>query len=87
MTGARPSDRGVALLPRYCCEAELRSGTLLPLLTDWQPITKYGKAIFAVAAPDRMRLSRIQALITFLKKQFEPPHETGRLTRSPAQAA
>ena len=64
---------GVALLPRYCCERELGEGRLFPLLTDWQPITKYGKAIYAVAAPDRMRLSRIQALLGFLKTQFEPP--------------
>ena len=67
---------GVALLPRYCCERELREGRLTPLLPDWQPITKYGKAIYAVVAPDRMRLSRIQALLGFLKTQFElPPAE------------
>ena len=64
---------GVALLPRYCCEVELSDRTLLPLLPDWLPITKYGKAIFAVVAPDRMRLSRIQALLTFLKTRFDRP--------------
>jgi DNA-binding transcriptional LysR family regulator len=76
---------GVALLPRYCCEGELRDGTLLPVLADWQPITKYGKAIFAVAAPDRMRLSRIQALLTFLKEHFEPPRPAGAALRGASQ--
>ncbi len=62
---------GVALLPRYCCEQQLAEGTLLPVLTDWQPITKFGNEIAAVVAPDRVGFSRIQAFLRFLKVRFK----------------
>ena len=61
---------GVALLPRYCCERKLAEGLLTPVLIDWQPITKYGKEIAAVVAPDRVGFSRNQAFLRFLKARF-----------------
>jgi len=61
---------GVALLPSYVCEAALASGALQRLLPDWRPVTKFGDRITAVAAPDRLRLSRNRALIEHLKQAF-----------------
>ena len=58
---------GVALLPTYVCEQALAGGQLLRLLPDWQPVTKFGNQITAVAAPDRLRLGRNRALIEHLK--------------------
>ena len=62
---------GVALLPTYVCETALASGALQRLLPDWRPVTKFGDRITAVAAPDRLRLSRNRALIDHLKQTFD----------------
>ncbi len=57
---------GVALLPTYVCEAALAGGQLQRLLPGWQPVTKFGNRITAVAAPDRLRLTRNRALVNYL---------------------
>ena len=57
---------GVALLPLYVCEAALAEGRLRAVLPDWQPVTKFGNQITAVAAPDRLRLGRNRALVDYL---------------------
>jgi DNA-binding transcriptional LysR family regulator len=61
---------GIALLPRYCCEQALADGRLVPVLTDWAPVTKFGNQITAVLAPDRVGFSRNQAFLKFLKSKF-----------------
>jgi DNA-binding transcriptional LysR family regulator len=61
---------GIALLPRYVCEAELAQGRLVPLLSDWTAVTKFGDGITAVIAPDRLRLSRNQALLRYLQDRL-----------------
>jgi DNA-binding transcriptional LysR family regulator len=61
---------GVALLPKYCCEEQLLQGRLVALLEDWTPVTKFGNLITAVIAPDRVRFSRNQAFLGFLKQRF-----------------
>jgi DNA-binding transcriptional LysR family regulator len=61
---------GIALLPIYCCRDEVSEGRLVPVLRDWLPVTKYGHQITAVIAPDRVRFSRNQAFLQFLKERF-----------------
>jgi DNA-binding transcriptional LysR family regulator len=61
---------GVAMLPLYCCKQEIADGKLVPVLKDWQPVTKYGNQIAAAVAPDRVSFSRNQALLRFLKTTF-----------------
>ncbi len=61
---------GVALLPLYVCDEALRDGRLQRVLPDWTPETRYGTRITAVATPERMRLSRNQALLAFLRQQL-----------------
>lgn len=67
------SGLGIALLPRYVCEAELAAGQLLPLLPGWTPVTEFGDRITAVALPDRIRFTRVQALLAFLRGRLQPP--------------
>jgi DNA-binding transcriptional LysR family regulator len=62
---------GIAQLPLYMCEADLASGRLVQILPDWDPVTKYGNRITAVAAPDRIGFSRNQALLGFLKLRLD----------------
>lgn len=61
---------GVAMLPDYLCADALADGRLARVLPTWAPQTRYGTEITVVATPERMRLSRIQALVGFLRQQF-----------------
>ncbi len=79
---------GIALLPRYLCDEGLADGRLRQLLPAWTPQTKFGTRITAVATPERMRISRNQALLAFLRQQLDADllapgvsplnHENGR---------
>lgn len=64
---------GIAMLPDYLCEAALAEGRLVRVLPEWTPLTKFGTLITAVAAPERLRLPRNQALLGFLRQQFGAP--------------
>lgn len=64
---------GIAQLPLYVVEQELAQGKLVQILSHWEPVTKYGNRITAVAAPDRIGFSRNQALLSFLKQRLGQP--------------
>ena len=59
---------GIAMLPLYLCADALADGRLVMVLPAWTPETKFGTGITAVAAPDRMRLTRNQVLLAFLRQ-------------------
>jgi DNA-binding transcriptional LysR family regulator len=61
---------GIALLPGYLCDDALADGRLVRVLPAWTPETKFGTRIVALATPERMRLTRNQALVAFLRQQF-----------------
>jgi DNA-binding transcriptional LysR family regulator len=61
---------GIAMLPLYLCERAINERRLRVLLKAWTPETKFGTHITAVAAPERMRFVRNQALLSFLRTQF-----------------
>ena len=62
---------GIAMLPLYTCDAALAAGRLQRVLAPWTAATKFGAGITAVVAPDRVRLSRNQALLTFLQDRLK----------------
>ena len=64
---------GIAMLPDYLCHAALADGRLVRVLPGWAPQTKFGSLISAVATAERMRLSRNQVLLSFLKQQLAAP--------------
>jgi DNA-binding transcriptional LysR family regulator len=59
---------GIGLLPEYVCARELQTGKLLRVLPSWRPETPFGTKIHAIGLPERIRLSRCQAVLTFLKE-------------------
>lgn len=61
---------GIALLPVYLCDAALADGRLVRVLPEWTPETKFGTRITALATPERMRFTRNQVLLAFLRQQF-----------------
>lgn len=61
---------GIAMLPDYLCQDALAEGRLVRVLPGWAPQTKFGSLISAVATAERMRLSRNQVLLGFLRQQL-----------------
>ena len=61
---------GVAMLPDFLCRPGLADGRLVAVLPGWQPQTKFGTLISAVATAERMRLLRNQVLLGFLRQQL-----------------
>ena len=80
------SGLGVGLLPRHMVGADLRQGTLVPLLRQFQPVPE--GAIYLVYLPNRTQPSRVRVLVNFLIARFGPvpPWEEG-WQRPAAQAA
>ena len=61
---------GIAMLPDYLCQDGLADGRLMRVMPGWVPQTKFGSVISAVSTAERMRLSRNQVLLSFLRQQF-----------------
>ncbi|OZB39257.1 MAG: hypothetical protein B7X48_09950 [Acidiphilium sp. 34-60-192] len=61
---------GIALLPGFVCDAAITDGRLVRLLEGWTPVTEFGTAITATALPDRVRLPRNKALLSFLRMRL-----------------
>jgi DNA-binding transcriptional LysR family regulator len=61
---------GIALLPEYICGPDLAAGRLLRILDGWTPVTRFGNRITAVAAPDRMRISRNRSFLDHLRARL-----------------
>lgn len=59
---------GIALLPDYLCETAIEQGNLVKLLPAWEPVTKFGTGIAALSTPERLKLARSKAFISFLKR-------------------
>lgn len=61
---------GVAVLPRYLAEEDLRSGRLIPVLTE------YPLAVFwlkALVPSMKINKPAVRELVTFLKSRMQPP--------------
>jgi DNA-binding transcriptional LysR family regulator len=57
---------GIALLPDYLSEKALREGSLVRVLPEWTPLTKFGSHIVALITPERMNFSRNNILLDYL---------------------
>jgi DNA-binding transcriptional LysR family regulator len=58
---------GVALLPDYLCEDAIRNGRLVKVLSGWTAKTKFGTQVVALSTPERMKFTRNQVLLDYLK--------------------
>jgi DNA-binding transcriptional LysR family regulator len=61
---------GIALLPGYVCDEAVAEGRLEQVLPNWTPEPRFGARVFAVAAPERLRLTRNRALLDFLRQRL-----------------
>jgi DNA-binding transcriptional LysR family regulator len=64
------SGLGVGLLPRHLVDADVRQGTVVPVLRQFEPTAE--GAIYLVYLPNRTQPSRVRMLIDFLLARFGP---------------
>lgn len=69
---------GIAILPTYLCGPELASGRLQTVLDDYEPLTGFGRHLYACYTPSRVRLPKVKVLLAELERLFNPipPWET-----------
>lgn len=61
--------RCIGVLPDYVARS-LPPGALAPVLPRWRVRSKLGQHVYAVGAPERMRLARCRALLDFLREEI-----------------
>ncbi len=63
---------GIAILPTYLCGAALARGALLPVLPGHEPITPFGRHVYACYPASRVQLSRLRVVLQALERHFGP---------------
>lgn len=62
---------GIALLPDFSAEAGLKSGKLVEVLPDWQPVGSFGEQLYAIRPYSPYVPRAVQALVAYLRQAFE----------------
>lgn len=75
---------GIAMLPTFIIGAELQSGRLLAVLSDYVPIEQH---IYAVRLPSRHLPAKVRAFIDFLLARFGPDPYWDRLAPADHRSA
>ena len=63
---------GVAILPTYLCGPQLAAGRLRSLLDDYEPITGFGRYLYACYTPSRVRVPKVRVFLDELEARFSP---------------
>jgi hypothetical protein len=61
------SGHGIAVVPDFIIDADLASGTVVPILEEWRP---QPVALHLVTPPGTIRPARVTALIEYLASQL-----------------
>ncbi len=64
------SGLGIALLPDFSAQDSLRSGKLVQVLSDWQPMSVFGNKLFVIRPYSSHVPRAAQALVTHLRGAF-----------------
>lgn len=69
---------GLAILPTYLCNPELARGRLRSILHDYDPVSVFGRHLYACYTPSRVRAPKVRVFLDQLEKIFTPapPWET-----------
>ncbi|NTV09565.1 MAG: LysR family transcriptional regulator [Zoogloea sp.] len=65
-------DHGIAILPTYLCGPELARGRLRTLLDDHEPVTTFGRYVYACYPPSRVQLPKLRVVLDALERHFSP---------------
>jgi DNA-binding transcriptional LysR family regulator len=77
LLGAALAGLGVALLPAWLVDREVRSGQLTEILPAWEGLIALGpeRAIWGVYPPKKVVSPKVRAFLTFLAMRFgKPPY-------------
>ena len=77
---------GLAILPTYLAGPEIQRGRLQTVLDDYEPLTGFGRQLYACYTPSRVRLPKVRVFLDELERLFnpQPPWENFRsAARSP----
>ncbi len=62
---------GIALLPDFSAQAALRSGKLVQVLPDWQPVGSFGEQLYAIRPYSPYVPRAVQALVAWLRQGLQ----------------
>ncbi|WP_404368566.1 LysR family transcriptional regulator [Sphingomonas sp. MMS24-J45] len=68
MLPALRSGLGIAMLPDFIAGADIASGRLVPILSDWMP---HGGALHLMTPPGTLRPARVEVLIAYLTEHLK----------------
>ena len=70
---------GLAILPTYLCGPRLASGELVPVLGEFEPLTSFGRHVYACYPASRVALPKLTVVLNALEDYFGavPPWERG----------
>lgn len=63
---------GLAILPTYLCGPELARGRLQAILGDWEPVSSFGRYLYACYTPNRVRVPKVRVFLAELERTFNP---------------
>src|SRR5574343_66392 len=71
---------GLAILPTYLAGPEIQRGRLQTVLDDYEPLTGFGRQLYACYTPSRVRLPKVRVFLDELERLFnpQPPWENFR---------
>lgn len=63
---------GLAILPTYLCAPALARGELRSLFHDFEPVTSFGRHLYACYTPNRVRVPKVRVFLDALEEAFNP---------------
>ncbi len=62
----------MAILPTYLCRSYLADGRLHAVLDDYEPLSSFGRHVYACYTPSRVRLAKVRVVLDELEALFLP---------------
>jgi DNA-binding transcriptional LysR family regulator len=63
---------GLAILPTYLCGAAMACGELVAVLQDHEPLTSFGRHVYACYPASRVQLPKLRVFLRTLEDHFAP---------------
>lgn len=64
--------QGLAVLPTYLCAPALADGRLRSLFADYEPVSNFGRHVYACYTPNRVRVAKVRVFLDELAALFSP---------------
>lgn len=64
--------QGLTIMATYLCAGDLAAGRLQAVLTDYEPVTRFGSHVHACYTPSRVRVPKVRVFLDELEREFNP---------------